>query len=109
MLEVPTDRSQALRVERHFTRPEVDPLSGVAWSRRAVVIQDAAGGEVFRQDDVEVPATWSDTAARVVSSKYFRGASGSPQRETSVRQLLRRVVGTVAGWAEEDGTFASHA
>ena len=62
---------------------------------------------VFEQTDVEFPTGWSQTAVNVVTSKYFRGQQGSPERETSLRQVLDRVAGTIAGWGREDGYFAS--
>ena len=89
---------------RRFTSPGRDPLEDVEWTRRDAVIRDHPGREVFRQDAVEVPASWSQTATDVVASKYFRGALGSPQREGSVRQLVRRVVGTIAGWGRPTAT-----
>jgi len=103
-----------LSCARRFTRAGVDPCDLFAWTRRDAVIRDAAGAEVFRQDGVEVPARWSETATRVVASKYFRcpapsGGTAGAARETSVRQLVGRVVATIAGWARADGTFASAA
>ncbi len=95
-----------LGLARRFTRPGEDPYERVEWVRREAVIRDAAGGEVFRQPAVEVPAAWSDIATRVVASKYLRGALGSREREDSVRQLVSRVVGTIAAWAREDGYLA---
>jgi ribonucleoside-diphosphate reductase alpha chain len=88
------------------TPPPRDPFDAVEWSRRDAVIRGRGGAEVFRQDAVEAPAGWSQTAVDVVASKYFRGTLGTPARERSVRQLLGRVVGTIAAWAEADGLIA---
>ncbi len=63
------------------------------------------GGSVFEQRDIEIPRDWSQTAANVVASKYFRGPLGGPRRETSVRQLILRVVDTVTGWGEKQNYF----
>jgi ribonucleoside-diphosphate reductase alpha chain len=92
--------SAGLTLARRFTRPGTDPFS-IAWERRTAAIRDGAGRVVFEQEDVEVPAGWSETATRVVASKYFRGRLGTARREHSVRQLVSRVVETIAGWARE--------
>jgi ribonucleoside-diphosphate reductase alpha chain len=81
----------------------------VAWERRSAVISDEKGKVVFEQHEVEIPAAWSQLATNVVVSKYFRGALGSPQRETSVRQMIGRVVNTIRGWGESQGYFATGA
>ena len=60
---------------------------------------------IFEQRDVEVPADWSQTATNIVVSKYFYGKMGSPERETSVRQLVARVCDTIAGWGAEQRYF----
>ena len=66
-----------------------------------------SGKTVFEQKDVEVPASWSQLATNVVVSKYFRGHVGTPEREHSVRQLIDRVVNTIAAWAETNRYFAT--
>ncbi len=114
MVTVPAGRTaragleeRALRIERHFTTPGVDPFAEVAWERRKASIADESGAAVFEQKDVEVPDFWSQTATNVVVSKYFRGALGSPERETSVRQLISRVADTITDWGIKDGYFAT--
>ncbi|MGA8568043.1 MAG: vitamin B12-dependent ribonucleotide reductase, partial [Candidatus Binataceae bacterium] len=79
------------------------------WELRSAVIAGEDGRVVFEQRDVEVPRVWSQTATNVVVSKYFRGPLGSPRRESSVRQLIGRVVDTIAGWGERQGYFADDA
>ena len=64
----------------------------IEWERRSTSITDGAGAEIFRQDDVEVPSSWSMLAANVVASKYFYGAQGTDEREYSVRQLIHREI-----------------
>src|SRR5712692_1459011 len=96
-------------LERYFTQPGVDPFSQVEWETRSALIAGEDGHVVFEQSDVEVPRGWSQTAANVVVSKYFRGPLGSPQRERSVRQLIGRVVDTITGWGERQHYFAADA
>ena len=86
----PNGRLQSLRVERVFTTPGVHPYDAVTWERRDVVMTNWRDGSVnFEQRGVEFPDFWSVNAANIVTTKYFRGAVGSPQRET--RDLLVRV------------------
>src|SRR5208282_2873570 len=99
---------------RFFTTAGVDPYSQVDWDLRSAVISGEDGRIVFEQKDVEVPRAWSQTATNVVVSKYFRGPLkedprevGVPKRETSVRQLVLRVVDTIAGWGEKQAYFAT--
>jgi len=96
-----------LRFPRRLSKPGVDPFSTVEWKRRDAVIQGEGGRIVFEQKDVEFPAAWSQLATNVVASKYFRGQLGTPEREFSVRQLIGRVVGTIVGWGEAQGYFAT--
>jgi ribonucleoside-diphosphate reductase alpha chain len=77
-----------------------DPYAEVVWERRDARIEDEHGRVVFAQEGVEVPATWSQLATDLVASRYFAGAPGTSARETSVRQLVSRVAGTIAGWVE---------
>jgi ribonucleoside-diphosphate reductase alpha chain len=97
---------------RLFTKPGVSPYSEVAWERRTASITDAAGGSIFEQKDVEVPADWSMTATNIVASKYLHGHIGTPQgefgaRETGVRQLVARVAETIRDWGIAGGYFAT--
>ncbi|MEK6607245.1 MAG: vitamin B12-dependent ribonucleotide reductase [Myxococcota bacterium] len=96
-----------LRFTRRFTRDGVHPCDEVAWERRTAVITGEDGKVYFEQRDVEVPKFWSMLATNVVVSKYFRGAVGAPERETSVRQVVTRVAKTIADWGRADGYFAS--
>jgi ribonucleoside-diphosphate reductase alpha chain len=98
---------KGLRFERRWTTPGIHPYDQIAWEIRTAAIGNEKGVNVFEQRDVEVPAFWSQLATNVVVSKYFRGHLGTPERETSVRQLIDRVVDTIAGWAETQRYFAS--
>jgi len=103
-------RTRGLRLERVYTRPDVHPYDAVTWERRDVVMTNWRDGSVnFEQRGVEFPDFWSVNAANIVTTKYFRGAVGSPQRETSLRQLIDRVVLTYRKAGEEHGYFATPA
>ena len=96
-----------LTFERRWTRPGVHPYDEITWELRNASIGNESGKVVFEQKDVEVPSFWSQLATNVVVSKYFRGHIGTPERETSVRQLIDRVVNTIASWAETQRYFAT--
>jgi ribonucleoside-diphosphate reductase alpha chain len=96
-------------IDRFFTKAGVDVYDTCEWEMRGAAITSESGGIVFEQKDVEMPKFWSQMATNVVVSKYFRGHIGSPDRETSVRQLIGRVVRTITGWGREGGYFASEA
>ncbi|HXX61362.1 MAG TPA: vitamin B12-dependent ribonucleotide reductase [Candidatus Sulfotelmatobacter sp.] len=97
--------ARGLSFERRWTQPGVHPYDELAWEFRTAEIKNESGGTVFVQQDVEVPTTWSQLATNVVVSKYFRGHIGTPQREHSVRQLIDRVVNTIAAWAATQRYF----
>ncbi len=98
---------RGVRVPRFFTRAGEHPFDAVRWERRSATIQNERGELIFEQRDVEVPADWSQLATNVVASKYFRGHLGSPERESSVKQLVGRVVGRIAEWGRGAGYFRS--
>jgi len=96
-----------LHVERRFTREGMHPYDEVTWEKRTASIANEKGESVFEQADCEVPSFWSQMATNVVVSKYFRGALGTPRRETSVKQVISRVVDTIARWGRDGGYFAT--
>lgn len=100
-------RGKALGLTRHFTKKGKHPYDLLEWERRSAGISSGDGTSVFEQDNIEVPADWSQLATNVVASKYFRGAMGSPEREYSVKQLIDRVVLTIKAWGVEEGYFNS--
>jgi ribonucleoside-diphosphate reductase alpha chain len=102
-----TRRASGLEFQRRFTDGKISPYDKVEWERRAAIIGNDKGQVIFRQDNVEVPKAWSQTATNIVASKYFHGKPNSPERETSVRQLISRVVETIVRWGEEGGYFAT--
>ena len=95
--------------QRYFTDGKKSPFDVVEWEKRTALIGNEKGVTIFRQEDVEVPKSWSQTATNIVTSKYFHGKPGSAQREGSVRQLISRVVNTIVHWGEQGGYFADAA
>ncbi|MER7332348.1 MULTISPECIES: vitamin B12-dependent ribonucleotide reductase [unclassified Micromonospora] len=99
-----------LKVERVWTTEGVHPYDEVTWERRDVVMTNWRDGSInFEQRGVEFPESWSVNAANIVTTKYFRGAVGTPEREWSLKQLIDRVVTTYRTAGEEYGYFASPA
>src|SRR5690349_15853266 len=96
----------ALSVQRVFSDGKVSPFDQVEWEKRTAEIADDAGKVIFKQDNVEVPKSWSLLATKVVVSKYFYGEQGTSERETSVRQLIQRITRTIADWGIKDGYFS---
>ncbi|MFP4541300.1 MAG: vitamin B12-dependent ribonucleotide reductase, partial [Opitutales bacterium] len=118
-LDAPSAASAAtptpLVPERVFSRCDVHPYDEVEWSYRTAEITGERGEAIFRQENIEVPAAFSDLATKILASKYFYGdidngtdpAAGG--RESSLRQVLDRVCGTLADWGLADGYFADAA
>ncbi len=100
-------KGKGLQVGRRYTKPGVHPFDELEWESRTASITNDKGEALFRQDNCEIPVTWSQMATNVVVSKYFRGALGTPQREHSVRQLISRVSDTITDWGIKDHYFAS--
>ena len=100
-------KAKGLRFGRYFTPPGSHAYDLVEWERRTASITGEKGQVIFEQKDVEVPRSWSQTATNVVVSKYFRGPLNTPQRESSVRQLISRVADTVARWGVEGQYFTA--
>src|SRR6266853_626701 len=96
-----------LRFGRYFTPEASHAYDLIEWERRTAGITGEKGQLIFEQKEVEVPRSWSQLAINVVAQKYFRGGQGTPERETSVRQIIDRVVETLAAWGREGGYFAS--
>lgn len=98
-------KRQTLKVQRVFSDAKVNPFDQIEWDRRVAEITDDSGKTVFKQENVEVPKSWSQLATKVVCSKYFYGDPAKSEREYSVRQLIHRVTRTIADWGIADGYF----
>jgi ribonucleoside-diphosphate reductase alpha chain len=112
--DVPAEKTAArtgkgLPFSRYFTDGKKSPFDAVEWEKRIALIGNEKGVTIFRQDDVEVPKTWTQTATNIVASKYFHGKMGTQDREGSVRQLIGRVANTIVRWGEQGGYFADAA
>jgi ribonucleoside-diphosphate reductase alpha chain len=108
--EAPSQRTQrgGLTMTRIYTTPGVHPYDQITWERRDVVMTNWRDGSVnFEQHGVEFPDFWSVNAANIVTTKYFRGAVGSPTREWSLKQLVDRVVGVYTETGRKQGYFAT--
>lgn len=99
--------ADGLKFSRYFSGEGVHPYDGVEWERRDAIIQSHTGDTVFEQLDVEFPTFWSQRATNIVASKYFHGQVGSSERETSLKQLIGRVVGRITQWGIDGDYFAS--
>ncbi len=112
-VETFSDKTKALvgragmAVPRVFSTEGMSPFDEVDWDFRTAEIKDDRGRVLFQQTDCEIPRAWSQLATNVVVSKYFYGEINTPERETSVRQLVNRVTRTIADWGKEDGYFAT--
>jgi ribonucleoside-diphosphate reductase alpha chain len=101
-------RRKGLKIRRIHTTAGIHPYDQVTWERRDVVMTNWRDGSVnFEQHGVEFPDFWSVNAANIVTTKYFRGAVGTPQREWSLKQLVDRVTDAYANTGREQGYFAS--
>ncbi|MGH2863658.1 MAG: vitamin B12-dependent ribonucleotide reductase, partial [Solirubrobacteraceae bacterium] len=96
---------RALTIERLFSKPGTHPFDDVEWELRDARI--GHGDRIaFEQQGVEFPKSWSQNATNIVAQKYFRGQLGAPERESSVKEMISRVAGTITGWGRAGGYFA---
>jgi ribonucleoside-diphosphate reductase alpha chain len=102
----PKNGLKGLAIERRFSSAGTHPFDEIEWETRDALIGDPAA-PAFEQRGVEFPKSWSQNATNIVAQKYFRGQMGSEQRESSVKQMVGRVAGTISGWGREGGYFAS--
>src|SRR6266576_3488799 len=104
--KAPTSSARkSLPIKRVFSDAKIKPFDQIEWERRTAEVTDDAGKVIFKQENVEVPKSWSLLATKVVVSKYFYGEQGTAERETSVRQLIQRICRTIADWGVKDGYF----
>src|ERR1700759_2867013 len=102
----PKNGLRGLSVERRFSTSGVHPFDQIEWEIRDALIGNPEK-PAFEQKEVEFPKSWSQNATNIVAQKYFRGRLGSPERESSVKQMIGRVAGTITGWGRTGGYFAS--
>src|SRR5471030_726542 len=95
-----------LPIARIFSDAKIKPFDQIEWDKRTAEITDDANKVIFKQENVEVPKSWSVLATKVVVSKYFYGEQNTPERETSVKQLIHRIARTMADWGIADGYFS---
>ncbi|HXE12977.1 MAG TPA: vitamin B12-dependent ribonucleotide reductase [Bryobacteraceae bacterium] len=107
---LPKKDRKGVAFPRYFTsrlEPGKTPYDEITWELRTATIGNDKGSVIFEQRDIETPVDWSQTATNIVASKYFHGRMGSPERESSVGQLIHRVVDTIADWGFEGNYFKS--
>ena len=92
-------------IGRRFTRPGSDVYAAIEWTYRTAAITSDSGETIFEQHQIETPSFWSQTATNIVASKYFYGALGKPERESSMKTLVDRVVKTIGGWGRADNKY----
>ena len=103
-------KNRGITVERIYTTEGVHPYDEVTWEKRDVVQQNwKTGATIFEQRGVEFPDFWSANASTIVTTKYFRGAVGTPEREQGLKQLIDRVVLTYVKAGKDHGYFATPA
>ena len=103
-------QATSLGVGRFFTRPKSKAYDQLEWVKRdSVIMNPATNKPVFEQLDVEFPKGWSLNAINIVAQKYFTGTPGTPDRESSLRQLIDRVVDTISRQGLQEGYFESEA
>ena len=106
--EESTEPHRFLAIKRFFTRDGIHPYDEIVWEKRSAKISSADGSVIFQQDDVEVPAFWSQSATDIVAEKYFAGHVGNPSREYSARQLMDRVADAITAWGIESKYFTQN-
>ena len=100
---------RGLTFTRVYSDPSVSPYDAIEWELRTASIVSEKGETIFEQKNVEVPKSWSQTATNIVVQKYFHGRMGTADRETSVKQLIERVAGTITTYGEKGGYFRTSA
>ncbi|PYL37697.1 MAG: vitamin B12-dependent ribonucleotide reductase [Verrucomicrobia bacterium] len=109
--QIAKKKNGGVHFERVFSDAAISPFDQIEWERRTAEITDDSGRVIFKQDNIEVPKSWSALATKIAVSKYFYGDIGNGTdphksgRETSVRQLVHRVTRTIADWGMADGYF----
>jgi ribonucleoside-diphosphate reductase alpha chain len=105
---IKASEAMGLKIEQFFSTPGVHPFDQLEWERRSAKITGDNGQAIFEQDNIEVPACWSQLATKVVASKYFYGDVETGKRENSVKQLVHRVCKAIADRGRRDGYFGTN-
>ncbi len=105
--KVVANSMEGLEINHFFTKPGVHPYQEMEWKQATAQLANEKGEIIFEQKDVEMPNGWSQLATNVVVSKYFKGKPDSPDRETSMKQVIDRVADTITDWGLSDGYFAT--
>ena len=93
---------------RFFTAPKTTAYDALKWTKQdSVIMNPVTGKPVFEQLGVEFPEGWSLNAINIVAQKYFTGTPGTDERESSLRDLIDRVVDTVTRQGLQEGYFES--
>jgi ribonucleoside-diphosphate reductase alpha chain len=100
---------KGLSIQRVYSDASVSPYDAIEWELRTAAITSEKGETIFEQKNVEVPRSWSQTATNIVVQKYFHGKVGTPERETSVKQLIERVARTITEYGEKGAYFRTSA
>ncbi|HEY5140421.1 MAG TPA: hypothetical protein VIJ25_14060, partial [Methylococcales bacterium] len=104
-----SEKGKGMKIPRSFAHPTIHPFEQIEWELRSAKIAAEGGQTIFEQENVEVPASWSVLATKVVVSKYFYGDAASGHREYSVKQLVHRVCRAIADRGRKDGYFTTEA
>lgn len=105
-LELKFNTHNGLKFKRRYTKKGVHPYDTIKWGKRDVILTSIKGDVIFEQRNVEYPEHWTQNAVQIVTSKYFHGKLNTDQRETSLKQLIDRVIKTITQWGLEGGYFA---
>ncbi|MDZ7722391.1 MAG: hypothetical protein U5R06_06080 [candidate division KSB1 bacterium] len=100
------EKNSGITISRFFSQPQVHPYDELEWEQRTANITNDKGKVVFVREDVQVPKNWSQTALNIVASKYFHTNRGSEEPETSVKEMINRIVITIKKWGENTGYFS---
>jgi ribonucleoside-diphosphate reductase alpha chain len=106
-IQKPERKPDPPRIKRLLTKPDESPFNAVDWEFRTARITDSKGATVFEQTHIQSPSFWSQLATDIVASKYFRGTPGTAERETSIAQVIARVVDTITESGLKQGYFDS--
>ncbi|PIZ62180.1 ribonucleoside-diphosphate reductase, adenosylcobalamin-dependent, partial [Candidatus Saccharibacteria bacterium CG_4_10_14_0_2_um_filter_52_9] len=101
-------QTTSLGMARLFTAAKSKAYDQLKWTKRDSIINNPmTDTPVFEQLGVEFPEGWSLNAINIVAQKYFTGTPSSKDRESSLRDLIDRVIDTVTRQGQQEGYFSS--